>query len=294
MFIHEPLSCGRLKKAFPAGNTYAQAKLQGYRATAFKQADGRVLVFGRDQRPHLEFTARFPKLLDTPWYKEIRDNAPPLTSVDAEICCPGYPDSYVATALRNPGDELVITTFAVPFVDGVNISGHNLHKAERVFRSFTHGLDFAPYVYRPNGINSMAECHDIVQEFMDNGYEGAVLKKSNYFGWWKVKRTDTVDGIITSICPGEGKYHGLVGSVTISLYNSQGKLVEVASAGGMTDEVRHELTRLHLADMLVGRIAVVEYQEVAGQGRLKHPRFSHLRDDKPAGQCTMDQLHAGS
>lgn len=291
MFIHEPLSCAKLKGSFPAGTFFAQAKLQGYRATAFKQPDGRVSVFGRDQRPHLEFLSRFPRLLDTDWYREFSQNAPPMTSVDAEILVPGMPDSAVPTALRTPKSNLEIISFAVPFVDGVNIYGHTLQKTERVFRSFMPSCLFAPYIHVPEGITTPHQARELAQNFIDNGYEGAVIKRANYINWWKIKSADTVDGVITGIMAGNGKYESLVGSIIVSVY-SKGKLVEIASAGGMTDQVRLELTKMYLAGDLIGKVAEIEYQEVAGQGRLKHPRFSRLRDDKPPEQCTMDQLNA--
>lgn len=148
--------------------------------------------------------------------------------------------------------------------------------------------------------------------------EGWMLKGSG--AAWKVKRESTCDLIVTGTKEGNGKYLGLVGALKCSAHavcfdcggfgelrsetedvctpcpECEGKgtvLVEVANVSGMTDDVREQLSFPDAGDPpLLGRVCEVEYNLVAAQGRLRHPRFKRWRDDKPAAECTADQLEA--
>jgi ATP-dependent DNA ligase len=121
------------------------------------------------------------------------------------------------------------------------------------------------------------------------GYEGFVLKKTQFAGWYKVKEVQTIDAIITGIVPGKNQHQGLVGSVVVGLLRD-GKLIPIANAGGMKKAERIRITKMHEQHKLIGLVVAVKYQEVGSQGRLRHPRYDRLRPDKPVNQCTWDQL----
>lgn len=293
MFIHPALRCKKLK-TFPQGRVFMQAKLQGYRATAFKQPNGEVLVFGRDQRPHLEFTARFPRLLKEQWFKQFKANAPPNSSIDAEIYVKDQPDSMVATALRDEAIPLVIETFAVPVWGGKELFNVGLDYARDLFHSkrVMDGQSFAVFSEFDKRLEEAAKLS--LALFLGDGYEGLVIKRHNYDGWWKMKPAQTCDTVVTGVIWGNGKYQGQIGSLVVSLYNPiEKKWYEVASVSGMDDEMRRSLSEWHNRGDLVGQVVEITYQELAGRGGLKHPRFRRLRDDKPVMECTMDQLGDG-
>lgn len=109
---------------------------------------------------------------------------------------------------------------------------------------------------------------------------------------FKVKPADPVDCVITGVIDAEpGKFEGMIGSIVCSVYR-HGKLIEIASASGMNDAVRAEMTCLHKDDMLRGLVVELKYQMIGAEGRLMHPRFSRWRPDKPMAECTYDQLES--
>ena len=58
----------------------------------------------------------------------------------------------------------------------------------------------------------------------------------------------------------------------------------------MTDAERKSLTKLALEGKIKNITVEVKANEVTKNGKLRHPRFLRLRDDKLAIECTFDQL----
>lgn len=122
------------------------------------------------------------------------------------------------------------------------------------------------------------------------GAEGVILKQNGTFGWFKYKRENTVDCIITGVVISRaGKFSGEVGSVKVSLVAKNGSLVEIAAAGGMSAKLRAEMSTLHEKGDLIGRKCEIKYQKIA-QSRLRHPRFLRFRSEEDAGDCSVSQL----
>jgi len=115
--------------------------------------------------------------------------------------------------------------------------------------------------------------------------EGWVFKQREYEGWFKLKETKTVDAIVVGCVPGKGKYAGMVGSLVCSVFQGD-QLVEIANVSGMTDEQRHEM----IYNCPCDKVIEIKYQRVESRGRLRHPSFIRFRPDKPARECTMEQL----
>ena len=113
-----------------------------------------------------------------------------------------------------------------------------------------------------------------------------MLKHGGQYGkWYKLKRENTVDCVVTNIIPGKGKFANMAGAVVCSLYDTDGALFEVASVSGMDDATRAAISRRD-----IGRVVEVKYQMVGSRGRLTHPRFVRWRDDKPKNECTISQI----
>jgi len=121
--------------------------------------------------------------------------------------------------------------------------------------------------------------------------EGWMLKSGNLTGWKKVKKENTIDCFIAGYIPGKGKYYGKVGSLICCVYNAAGAAMQIATAGGFNDEIRDWLTEQFKSnkDELIGQVIEIQYQFVATQGRLRHPRFKNWRDDKLAEECLTSQ-----
>jgi bifunctional non-homologous end joining protein LigD len=148
--------------------------------------------------------------------------------------------------------------------------------------------------------------------------EGIVAKKldSVYIpgrrhpSWRKIKVVHEVDAVIVGWRPGSGGRANSVGSVVIALYDD-GELRSIGSVGSGFDQssltAMEELLGLIATDIPPLRIeavldprkvrwvrpelvAVVEYREVTSSGHLRAPVFKGMRSDKPASDCTIDQL----
>ena len=61
-------------------------------------------------------------------------------------------------------------------------------------------------------------------------------------------------------------------------------ILEVGDCGGFTEELRAYLTDNQ--DDLIGTVIEVKAHEVLKTGKLRHPRFIRMRDDKDSYQCT--------
>ena len=61
-------------------------------------------------------------------------------------------------------------------------------------------------------------------------------------------------------------------------------ILEVGDCGGFTEELRAYLTDNQ--DDLIGNVIEVKAHEVLKTGKLRHPRFIRMRDDKDSYQCT--------
>lgn len=306
MWIHEQLSA---KKWEGQRVTVKQHKLDGWRVTLFKQPKAQLhqcVAFGKDRekagedrRMDLEFFTRFPRM-----QYDLKDRLlamPPFTSVDLEIVVAGKNGkasrSDVITALKDQSVTLHYIAFAVPFFKGHDLRALPLSSAQA--KAEEMGFKFAPWdhvdfdevppVSSVEGIRSR-----LVEQAQQKGIEGWVLKGGGQYGkWYKVKPEPTVEGFVTAVVPGQGKYNNQVGAIVVSVYDHDNEQVEVASCSGMTDEERQHMTIVHKQGRLLGRVVEVKYQHVGAKGRLIHPRFHRWREDKSAGQCSIVQLEEG-
>lgn len=208
------------------------------------------------------------------WSVETR--VPRNTIILGELWVPGGSSSEVPTALRDQSMDLRFTMFAV----GTRPADAPLELIED--DSVAFGLEFARYrQWTPD------DTPESLLAKIPERAEGFVLKDGNLQHWFKLKREPSVDCIVLGTNPGNGDFLGLVGSLRVGVYDGD-DIVEIANVSGMTLAERKSMTAM--GDGIVGRVAEVAYQVVAARGRLRHPRFICWRDDKPAPECTVDQL----
>lgn len=276
-WTHEHLKC---KQWTGQRASFIQEKLDGFHLTLFKQDDQSVIAFGRDLRPDLEYGARWPHLRDMYWWKHFASVAPSKTSIVGELFVPGKPASEVSRVLASATERLLFRAFAVPYWAGALRDSMGLDWARD--RAGSVGLEFADYAEYRNQSREV-----LLAAAKKRGIEGWVLKEANWRGWYKLKEENTVDCIVTGIKEGDGKYLGGIGALIVSVYRD-GQCVEIANCSGMTDAERDQM--LLDEDELVGRVCEVKYQYVGSKGRLRHPRFMRWRPDKPAVECTWEQL----
>lgn len=274
----------------------AQVKYDGFRLTFFKQADGRVLAFGADALPSMEYTTRYPHAFSSMKHAlEAYDAFPRMSSIDGELWVPGHRASEVTACLadRKRRDQLRYTAFACPVWDGRDESLRPISFARDLCQGL--GLEFA--VSWPMPMNLLDLKRTTQLEILTNivphtGGEGFVFKTYNAARWYKWKPTPTVDCVIIGVKDGRGKFAGQVGSLEVAVHRPDGSRRVVASVGGMDDDTRALMTTMLRAGELYERVVEVKYQYIGAGGRLRHPRFERFRDDKRAAECLESQLEA--
>lgn len=129
-------------------------------------------------------------------------------------------------------------------------------------------------------------------------------------GMVKVKRTRTIDAVVTGWRP--GKEQDTVGALILALYDDD-ELRVVGHCSGLTTKVKHELVDFFApyetgergsadpsrwsADRNLEWVALrpelvveIDFDHVSA-GRIRHgAKLKRWREDKPARECTIDQL----
>lgn len=210
--------------------------------------------------------------------------------VDGELIWPHHDDSEVVTGLNEHPSEMEFVAFALPERYG------RLYPDEHLINLRHMGFRIPFFIFgEPKGITHPEYfkatdklISDLLSLARKKKWEGFVLKqRMRQPCWWKLKVTHTYDLIMTGwTIATAGKHKGMIksikGSVT-TIEEGGFRNIEVANVSGMKDEIRYNITEADL-----GRVFEVEANLLAGQGRLRHPRFIRWRDDKSATECTYE------
>jgi ATP-dependent DNA ligase len=134
---------------------------------------------------------------------------------------------------------------------------------------------------------------ELFDKEIEAGSEGIILKnldsiyiedKKPTETWYKVKRQNTYDGVITGYIEGNGKYLHKLGALIISQYMNR-ELIEVATISGFTDNLRDEFKR-RLDNKEKNIVVEFDAQETEETShRYRHPRFVRVRTDKNEKDC---------
>ena len=132
------------------------------------------------------------------------------------------------------------------------------------------------------------------RQIVAGGGEGVVLKDicGEYGeGWVKVKREATLDAIVTGFTDAKfgvtGKFHGQVGAAKVSVFDSRGKLLEIAQVSGMDDATRLDMTN-HPEKWLNTVVEISAYKWA--KDRLQHPRFKRHKPEANPKHATFVKL----
>lgn len=133
-------------------------------------------------------------------------------------------------------------------------------------------------------VYSLKEAEDIAKGYMEEGYEGAILKKSDSI--WKdgtskdmikIKAVLDADLLCVDVEEGSGKYKGKVGALVLE--TSCGRL-KVKVGTGLTDKDRDKPFNYY-----IGKVIEIQYNEfIKSKSKttdsLFLPRFIEVREDK--------------
>jgi hypothetical protein len=205
--------------------------------------------------------------------------------VYGELWTPDAPASGVKTAINNPDSRLLFHAFGFksegkPKYDGAGLRFVNGVLTSWGFRTIPWSPFSGLYTY---AVLLESGYQHTLPEFEGRQIEGYVFKDGNQLNCRKWKPTKTIDLVVSGFTDGKGKYAGLIGAIVCK--TSEG--YEVCKAGGMADEQRANFSIDE--DDYIGKVAEIAYQGVGAKGRLRHPRFIRMRDDKGPDGCGAAQ-----
>lgn len=128
------------------------------------------------------------------------------------------------------------------------------------------------------------------------GGEGIVIKNLTWCyesgkvsrGMYKMKKTYPLDVFVTGYVPGQGEFDGLIGSLRISVFMSDGRKVEIGAVapGDMATRIKMSVPGSgELRQEFLGQVLTVKYQCRTKNGLLRDPQLVEYRYDKRPDEC---------
>lgn len=308
-----------LEKIFKDDNYIGQKKIKGIRAIMHILPDGSLKFTTRGasiDNPDvpIEITHRLQHLTK----HKIEDLAGVV--LDCEMWSPDLDDSEIAGKLNYKSTVEVPTSIHPYFFDIIcGINGSMLNEIPLGKRLII--LDAIIYILQSKNLDWVHSVPCVstekykrmyLQELLQSGEEGMVFKnlnskyiytekgsKSKKAGhWYKYKKKDTVDAIITGATPPEQFYKdqstgtydtnrntkpwlmGWFGSLNFEFEDKDGNKF-TGSCSGITDEMKNLLSNgsWGVKQEYIGRTIEVEFFERNKYGNCEHPRFIRLREE---------------
>lgn len=275
---------------------WRQRKYDGWRLTLFSGVDkkGEYAAYSRQITPEHDLSTKLEYL---PWFQHFCQGGWDYgTILDGELIYPGRNASYIPTALKQQDPYLQYVIFGTPLIGMNDCTRTPMNKLKEtlLMQGLPVGVSFADF----DELNPVDWWHRPIQALIDDslhharsrGWEGVVVKREVWGGWWKIKLDASDDLIVMGWRRGIGKFFGKMGALTLGYLDDTGRLVECATCSGMDDATRDAFNPKED----IGRVVEVTHNGVTEHGRLRHPRFIRWRDDKDPSECTRGSLSAFS
>lgn len=272
---YKPMLC-ESAEAIPAdaGAWVLEPKFDGWRTIVVVQPTGAVLLYGG--RNGNAYSGKVPYV-----EQALAAALPPGTAIDGELVCPsgwgGVQSAMTSGAPHVPSalsPALTLVAFDVLEVNGQDVRALTWEQRRQILEM----IAWPNFTYlSPTGDASVGS-H---ARMLDLGMEGSVVKRraSTYRpgarsrDWLKLKAIGSEDCTVVGFDPGEGEFAGMIGAIRFRTPRG----VE-SSASGMTLAERQRMTAD--PDAYVGRIVEIVHNGVMASGKLRHPRFKRMRDDR--------------
>jgi bifunctional non-homologous end joining protein LigD len=300
-----------LGDTLPTGDDWLfEVKFDGYRALATIR-DGACRLVSRNDN---DLTGRFPELAD----ELVKAVKTPHAVLDGEICRLDETGRSSFSELQRGSGPLVFYAFDVLELDGAALVELPLRERQEQLGRL---LD-----ERSRAVRRSVAFEDgaaLLEAAREKGLEGVIAKRasSRYVpgkrsrDWRKLKLHNEDEFVVAGYTRGSGRRSGTFGALVLAV-RDQGELRYVGNVGTGFDD--REIDRLlallaplrrattPLAEppkMLRVRtddvqwvepelVAQVRYGEWTHDGRLRHPTYLGLRDDKPAAEVVRPRASA--
>lgn len=264
---------------------YMQPKIDGMRCIGIKYGLKGINFFTRTGKPITSLQHIEKEINEKMWNKSC--------VFDGEIESGASLEETGAIRRKDEqAEDAVYTLFGAYSVDEWETKQHT----EKYFTTYAITQDLLED-YKPAGIRliptyrikakSEEEFHELVtkyyQEFLEQGYEGAVLKTADHVyqpsagskrssDWIKIKPEETTEGIIVDILEGEGQHQGLVGKFIVKWIDVT---FEVAP-GNLNHESRKRI--MENKEAYLGSEIEFKYQVLSIYGVPRHASAIKIRN----------------
>jgi ATP-dependent DNA ligase len=283
-----------------------EPKVDGVRVTLETGPGGGMLLTSRNGHdrtrnfPHLTQAGLLPPslgdvILDCELTARWHDGKPMLPATTGLVVA-GPEHAAAIQELEGPAVLNVFDVLALSGQSTVSLPYHLRRDLLKELRSLLTATGYMRVV--PSVMPAVSTC----RKMLADGYEGVVFKRTDSTyrptrsqDWLKLKRRAMCDAVITGYTPGKGQHEGKVGSLEVSLFCEQTEMWrKIGSVGNLSDLLRQRASTPsgRLAKGMYNRVVTVIAQGVGNNGHLRSPQLVELRADKPALECTADQLDA--
>ena len=289
--------------AAPAESFVFEVKYDGYRALA-ALSGGQLAVKSRNQ---LDFSARFPFLA-----RAFESIVVASAVIDGEIIASSPDSGGTSGAFQSMGDPHAthrFVAFDLLWLDGEDLRERPLEQRRELLESVLANAK-PPLVLAERVPGPTAEAMTVAAK---ERWEGLIAKRrgSAYVGkrstdWLKLKRVDTAELAIIGWTP-HSTARDAVGALLLAS-REKGRYVFAGKVGtGFDTAMRARLLTLLKADEIAKtevegaprlrkahwaeprHVAQVQYSEWTRDGKLRHPSFLGLREDKSPAETTREQ-----
>lgn len=280
----------------PPGRFLFERKYDGYRALA-ALSGGHVRLVTRNG---LELGSRVPSIP-----RALAGLGLPDTVLDGEVVAEDASGAQRFGAMGAPGAKHLFFVFDVLRDRGADVRALPLESRRAALERLLAATK--PPVHLAERVEGEAE--QALAEARRRGWEGLIAKRrgSAYEGkrsraWLKLKLRQGQEVVVGGYLPMEGNPRAL-GALLVGVHGPGGELRYAGRVGtGFSDAVReglravldarplaaspfHPAPRLRTARWTEPRwVAQVAFTEWTADGKLRHPSFLGLRDDKAAGE----------
>lgn len=273
-----------------------ELKEAGHRHIFGRCADGKYVCYGRRLNVQNTYTDIWPKIQSMPHPK-----LPKETAIDFELVWPGHHDSEVVTAIKECPEELCMRCFALPIEKGISYIGEQLDYIQGRHRLLQY-VNKANVTKRYKPISIGKDNAKEVLEYLLNAaenmkVEGFVLKVFHCAEWYKLKGIQEADVFITGFKVSTAETRkGMVTAVKVSVWDGKEQKY-IGNVSGFNFEEMEAMTKAYnkykedsFANPYMGKVLRIIYQEMAGQGGLKHAFRDCWREDKNSFDCSIGQF----
>ena len=298
-----------LVAAPPAGDDWLhEMKFDGYRILC-RIERGRATLWSRNAR---DWTARFPSIAAAAGRLPARQ-----ALLDGEIAMllPNGTTSFQAlqnALATDPRGQLVYFVFDLLYLDGQDLTGATLEVRKRALETLVpagrdEAIRYSTHVAGQGDEFFRQACRLSLEGVVSKRRDG-VYEPGRGRGWLKVKCIQTQEFVVGGFTEPKGARTGL-GALLLGVNTESGALAYAGKVGtGFTESVakrlRERLERLRIAKSPFERrppgapeahwvkpelVAEVAFTEWTEDGRLRHPSFKGIREDKAASDVVRER-----